>query len=428
MGASEPDAVVVGAGLSGLACALRLEQAGLEVALLEAGDGPGGRVRTDVVEGFRLDRGFQVLLTAYPEARRMLDYGALELRPFRPGALVRRRGAFHRVGDPLRRPQDALVTLRAGFGSLLDKLRVLRLRREALAGSVDSLFTRPETTARARLRAAGFGDEFVEAFFQPFFGGILLDRELLGSSRMLEFVFRMLASGDTALPARGMQAIPDQLAARLRPGTLRTRARVTGVEPSAVTLATGERLAARAVVVATEGPEAARLTGALAAPGSRGACCLYFAAERPPIDEPLLVLDGDGDGPVNNLCVPSAVAPDYAPAGASLVSATVVGVPDQDAADLERAVREQLAGWFGPEAMRWRHLRTYRIPHAQPAQEPPALEPPARPARLAGGLHVCGDHRENASIDGALRSGRRAADSLLAELGMKPASERILAG
>jgi len=415
--------VVVGAGLAGLACALRLEAAGLEVALLEAAEAPGGRVQTDLFEGFRLDRGFQVLLTAYPEARRVLDYGALELRPFLPGALVRHGGGFHRVGDPLRRPQDAFATLRAGFGTLADKLRVLRLRRETTAGSLDALFERPETTARERLRGEGFGDEFVAVFFRPFFGGILLDRELRGSSRMLDFVFRMLALGDTALPARGMQAIPDQLAARLRPGTLRTRARVTGVEPSAVTLATGERLAARAVIVATEGPEAARLTGALAPPGSRGTSCLYFAAERPPIDEPLLVLDGDGAGPVNNLCVPSAVAPGYAPAGASLVSASVVGAPDQDAADLERAVREQLAGWFGPEAMRWRHLRTYRIPHAQPAQEPPALEPPSRPARLASGIYVCGDHRENASINGALRSGRRAAEALLAELGVK--SDRV---
>lgn len=419
MGDRGTDAVVVGAGLAGLACALRLEAAGLEVALLEAAEAPGGRVRTDLFEGFRLDRGFQVLLTAYPEARRVLDYVALELRPFLPGALVRHGGGFHRVGDPLRRPQDAFATLRAGFGTLADKLRVLRLRRETTAGALDALLERPETTARERLHDAGFGDEFVAAFFRPFFGGILLDRELRGSSRMLDFVFRMLALGDTALPAHGMQAIPDQLAARLRPGTLRTRTRVEAVDAVAVTLDTGERLRARMVVVATEGPEAARLTHGLATPGSRGACCLYFAAERPPLDEPVLVLDGDGHGPVNNLCVPSEVAPSYAPAGASLVSATVVGVPQLAGADLERAVRQQLSGWFGPEALRWRHLRTYRIPHAQPAQEPPALEPPWRPTRLANGIHVCGDHRENASINGALRSGRRAAEALLAELGVK---------
>ncbi len=179
-------------------------------------------------------------------------------------------------------------------------------------------------------------------------------------------------------------------------------------------LESGETVGGDAVVVATEGPEAARLAS-LPAPGSRPVTCLYFAAEHAPLAEPLLVLDGDGTGPVNNLCFPTQVAPAYGPAGATLVSASVVGgaAGDAEEAALERAVRAQAEGWFGAEVRGWRHLRTYHIRHAQPEQRPGTLEPVERPVRLASGLFVCGDHRDTASLHGAMLSGRRAAEAIL---------------
>ncbi len=413
MSAGKPDVVVVGAGLAGLACALHLHEAGARVRVLESSDGVGGRVRTDLVDGFRLDRGFQVLLTAYPECRRVLDYPALELRPFLPGALVRRSGRFHELSDPWRRPDRAWRTLMAGVGTLADRLRVARFRGRVRRGTIEDLFRRPETSAAERLRREGFSRGMVEAFFHPFFGGILLDRSLSASSRMLEFVFRMMAEGDVALPAAGMQAIPEQVAARLPEGTVRLGARVAAAAPREVRLDSGETVAAEAVVVATEGPEAARLTG-LPAPGSLPVTCLYFAADKAPIEEPLIVLDGDGTGPVNNLCFPSQVAPGYAPPGATLVSASVVGGAAGDAGHqaLERAARAQLEAWFGASVRGWRHLRTLHVRHAQPEQRPGALEPVERPVRLENGLFVCGDHRDTASLHGALLSGRRVAEAL----------------
>jgi phytoene dehydrogenase-like protein len=411
LSAPEPPVVVVGAGLAGLACALHLSEAGVPVRLLEASDGVGGRVRTDVVEGFRLDRGFQVLLTAYPETRRVLDYAALDLKPFLPGALVRREGRFHELSDPWRRPSRLVSTLLCDVGTLADRLRIARYRARVRSGSLSALFSRPETTALGRLRGEGFSEPMIDAFFRPFFGGVLLDRGLSASSRMLDFVFRMMAEGEVALPAEGMGAIPEQIARRLPEGAVRLGARVASLTPREVRLESGETTAARAVVVATEGPEAARLTGQLAAPASRSATTLYFAAGRAPIAEPTLILDGNGRGPVNNLCFPSQVAPSYAPAGAALVSASVLEGPDGPEA-LEPAARAQLTEWFGAEVERWRLLRTYRIPHAQPDQTPPALEPVERPVELAGGLFVCGDHRDTASLHGALVSGRRAAEAV----------------
>jgi phytoene dehydrogenase-like protein len=409
---------VVGAGLAGLRCARRLRDKGVAATVLEAADGVGGRVRTDRVDDFLLDRGFQVLLTAYPEAREALDYRELELHPFYPGAVVRAGGKFVTVADPFRRRWDGLRTALAPVGGLGDKLKVAALRRRVVAGSLEELFARPETTTREALAADGFSDVIVDRFFRPLFGGVLLDRELGASSRMFEFVYRMLSLGDVALPTRGMGAIAQQLAGGLPPDCVRLGQRVAAVGDGGLTLADGEKLPARAVVVATDGPTASQLLGGEPpAPGSVAASCLYFAADRAPVDEPVIVLDGDGEGPVNNLCVPSAVAPTYAPPGAALISAAVLDRPGlPKGPDLEAAVLGQLADWFGSGVVAWRHLKTYTIPHAQPAQPPGALDPPERPVRLRPGLYVCGDHRDNASINGALASGRRTADAVLEDL------------
>lgn len=410
------DVLVVGAGLAGLCCARRLAERGLSTVVLEASDGVGGRVRSDEVMGFRLDRGFQVLLTAYPEARAVLDYAALDLHAFYPGALVRFGGRFHRVADPWRNPLDGAAGALSPIGSFADKMRVARLRHRACAGSLADLFARPETSGERLLRELGFTDAMIDRFFRPFLGGVMLDRTLGASSRMLEFVFRMFASGNAALPAGGMGAIPAQIAASLPAGTVRVAAPVAAIDAGRCTLTSGEVLESRAVVVATEGPESARLLGLPAPSRSRAVTCLYYAAERAPIAEPILVLDGDGRGPVNNLCVPSAVAPGYAPPGMTLVSATVLGNPANDDEDLGASVLAQMSEWFGTCVRDWRHLRTYRVEHALPGTDTPTLDAPHASLRLRPGLYVCGDHRMSASIQGAMLSGRLAADALANEL------------
>jgi phytoene dehydrogenase-like protein len=410
------DVLVVGAGLAGLCCARRLAERGLSTIVLEASDGVGGRVRSDEVAGFRLDRGFQVLSTAYPEARAVLDYGALDLHAFYPGALVRFGGRFHRVADPWRHPLDGMAGVLSPIGSFADKLRVARLRHRACAGSRAELFARPETTGERLLRRLGFTDAMIDRFFRPFVGGVMLDRNLGASSRMLEFVFRMLASGDAALPANGMGAIPAQIAAALAAGRVRGAAPGAANDAGRCTQRSGEVFTGRAIVVATEGPEAARLLDLPPPSPSRGVTCLYYAAARAPIAEPILILDGDGRGPVNNLCLPSVVAPGYAPPGTTLVSATVLGAPAHDDEALDAAVRTQMTAWFGASVRTWRHLRTYRIDHALPGIDTPTLDVPDRSIRLRPGLYVAGDYRVSASIQGAMIAGRHAADAVADEL------------
>jgi phytoene dehydrogenase-like protein len=408
--------VIVGAGLAGLCCARVLHQAGIPFLILEASDGVGGRVRTDRVEGFLLDRGFQVFQTDYPEARRVLDYPALDLKPFYPGALVYYHGRLHRVGDPLRQPRHLFSTMFSPIGTLADKLRVARLRRLVSQGSLENLFLRPETSTLAALKTQGFSEIMIETFFRPFFSTVFFDRELASSIRMFEFVFRMLAAGDTALPAGGMGAIPAQLASALPEGSIRTNAPVARVEEGKAVLASGEEVPARAVVLAADGGETTRLLGEAKPFATVDCTCLYFAAARPPVAEPILVLDGENAGPVSNLAVVSNVAPRYAPPGSALIQATVVGNPDMTDHDLEAQSRAQLTRWFSPEVVDWRLLRIYRIIKALPDQTPPTPDPLSQPVRVSPRLFVCGEYQSLSSIHWAMVSGRMAAEAIIREL------------
>lgn len=412
------DVLVVGAGLAGLCCCVRLREVGKSFRILEASDGVGGRVRTDEVDSFRLDRGFQVLLTAYPEFQRVCDAGPLDLKPFTRGALIRFGGKFHRFVDPRRDPLGGLATLFGPVAPIGDKYRILPLEKMVRTGRAEDVFAQPEGLTLDFLRWGGhFSDAMIDRFFRPFFGGIFLERDLVTSSRMFRFVFRMFAEGETVVPAAGMGAIPQQIAARLPADAVRLNSPVAAVEPGRVTLASGETLTAKAVVVATESTAAAKLLGdAVKVPGWRAVTCLYFASDASPVGEQILVLNADEPGPINNFAVMSDVAPSYAPAGKALLSVSVLGDPADDDAGLEAKVREQLAGWYGPVAYQWRHLRTYRVRQALPDQTAPALDVPERPVKLSDGLYVCGDHRDNASINGAMASGWRTAQAVATDL------------
>lgn len=409
----ECDTIIVGGGLAGLACARHLVAQGLTCQLLESCDRVGGRVRTDWVDGFRLDRGFQVFLTSYPDAKQLLDYDALELRPFEPGALVRFHGRFHRFCDPWRRPQHVMSVALAAVGTLSDKWKVGRLRNRLISCPVNEILTGPNRSTIRALRAEGFSDQIIERFFRPFLGGVFLDRELSTSSRVFEFVFRMFATGDAALPATGMEAIPRQLANALPAGVVRTGAEVAQIEGQTVVLTNGDRTSARSIVVAVDEPAASRLLGRDPPAESRRATCLYFAAEKPPVKEPILVLNGDGEGPINTLAVLSEVSPSYARRGEALVCVTVLGDHETGDRELTGRVRRQLVDWFGTPATPWRHLRTYRIPHALPGQTADRTDPIEKPAKLRDGLFACGDYLDFASIQGALASGRRAAEAVV---------------
>lgn len=404
------DVVVVGAGLAGLAVAVDVQAAGRSVTLLEASDGVGGRVRTDIVDGYRLDRGFQVLLTDYPEFAARFDERDLDLRRFEPGAVVFTEGRFHTVGDPLRRPSTLLPTLRAPVGSVSDKLRLIGLRARLRRADSRQLLRQPDTSTGTALADRGFSPTMVERFFRPLVGGIQLDPSLHTSVRMFDVILRGLLRGDAAVPGSGMGALSDNLAARLQQGTVHLSTPVTAVESGRVHLAGGRTLEVERVVVATDGPSASGLLG-LDPVASNPATCVWFAAPGSPQPGRYIVLVGNGGGPAANVAVMSDVAPSYSPDGSALIAAACPGLLDPDA---EPAVRAQMKAMWGDQVDEWRHLRTDAIAHGQPQQHPPFEH--KRPVGLGDGMFVCGDHRDTSSIQGALFSGRRTARAVVDSL------------
>ena len=416
---TRPDVVVVGAGLAGLACARRLAQIGHSARVVEASDAVGGRVRTDLVEGFRLDRGFQIYLTAYPEGRRVLDYDALDLKPFVAGAKVYINGEFRRVADPRAEPFAALKSVTGPVGSLADKVKLAKLKL-ALDATLNRDGEPPESEPDISTRqflGERFSPKLIEPLFRPFLGGVFLESQLSTSSRFFEFVFRCFGRGVGAVPALGMQRIPEQIAANLPPDCVRLSAPVQSIRPGAVALESGETVACRAVVVATDQTAAARLTGgAVVDRGWNRSVTLWFAAPESPSGEAILMLDGTGRGPVNTAVVVSDASRDYAPPGQSLVAVAVLNPGTGNDATLEAECRGQLLGWFGDAVNQWRLLRVDRVRQGLPSQPAGSLTPWRREVRLSPGQYVCGDYLDNASIDGALVSGFRAAQAVAEDL------------
>lgn len=401
------DIVVVGAGLAGLTAATELTAHGHAVAVFEAADGVGGRVRTDTIDGHLCDRGFQILLTAYPAAQEVLDYNALDLQTFHPGAKVLLGGGETAVvGDPFRQPDQLVPTVKASVGSLLDKARILQYRMATTRGSLENLWDREDVTARTRFREIGFSNTMIERFLQPLFAGITLDPDLGGSSRAVDFVFRMLAQGDAAVPRHGMGEIPGQLADKLAEGTLHLNTKVASTTATGITLEGGESIAADAVIVATGATEAARLTD-VPDPGWRGVTSIWFAAPAPAETDPIIVLNGTGARPLNSVVTMSSVSSAYAPAG----SHTIVASAPTVAQGTEELMLSQLTELLGDQTSQWEKLRVDRIPQAQPMQLPGFDDQPT--TRLDSGVFICGDHRHDASINGAIQSGRIAARELL---------------
>jgi phytoene dehydrogenase-like protein len=426
--------VIIGAGLAGLACATRLARAGHACTVIEATDRVGGRVRTDHDHGFTLDHGFQVLLTGYPACRELLDYSKLDLCAFEPGALIRQKGEFRLLSDPWRRPLKAFATATNPVGSLGDKLRVAKLRRDSRSGSLEELYQRPQSTTLERLQAYGFSEKMINEFFRPFLGGVFLDESLTTSRRMLDFVMRMFASGEIAIPARGMSEIPRQLADSLPHGTLRLRSTVQRIESDIATgdinapvhrlVLADETITCQRIVVATPSDAAARLLGQpeLATKWS-GTTNLYFAAAHAPDRRRMLMLRGDEEGPIQSAVVLSNISPKYAPAGQSLISVSVDHghePPDSiDDEDLEKRVRVHLSKWFSSVVATWKLIRIYRVPYALPVM---AMDEILGIAGTTGrvddlnptnGIFVAGDHCETPSIQGAMNSGMRVADQIL---------------
>ncbi|WP_077796116.1 NAD(P)/FAD-dependent oxidoreductase [Streptomyces sp. JHA26] len=439
--AYQADVVVVGAGISGLAAAHRLTSAGVTTTVLEAAHGVGGRMATEKVDGFRLDRIGQLLSTAYPELRLTPGLDGLALLPFAPGVLLHSEGRHHRAGAPAgaRGARGALHTVRAlasaprsvsaprlpgrpvpaprprpgaPLGTAVDQAR-LGAALSRLAGTpVERLLARPELPAAQALAARGLPARTIDGFLRPLLAALLYDPDLTTSSRCADLALRAFASGRPVLPEGGAETVPELLARTLPPGTVRTGVRVTSVATNAVTTAEHGVVRCRAVLVATDARAAAELLPGLRVPDFHPVTVVHHTTDEPPATGASLLLDADRGGPVAHTAVVSHVDPSRAPAGRALVSSTVLGpVPS----DVDAAVRIHLARLYGTSTDRWETLAVHHTAEAVPAMRPP--HDPHRPVRLLAGLYVCGDHRDTSTVQGALHSAHRASAAILTDLG-----------
>lgn len=409
-----PDVAIAGAGVAGLACALTLQQAGRKVLLVEAADEVGGRVRSYRAGDFVLDRGFQVLLTAYPTCRDLLDYDALKLGLFSPGALIRSASGECAVGDPFRRPRELFSTLRAPVGTLRDKWLMGKLSLQLRFAAPSFPWQAENVTTEEWLRKYGFSPQMMATFFRPFLSGIFLEKELNTSARMFLFVFRNFAIGAAALPAGGMGEIPRRMALRVGSERVWLNARVAEVQPGLMRLQDGREVRAKHVVVAVDGEQVRRWFPALPVRRWNGGTCYYYDAPQSRFirRRRRLWLNATGQGRVNHIAVPSDVARGYAPLGRALICVNTVG--DADAPAAEEAIRAELAGYFGDAVAHWKFLRSFPVPRSLPRLSPEDVAATAKPPGLPPGLHMCGDVLGAGSLETAMASGVAAAKAILA--------------
>lgn len=415
------DVVVVGGGLAGLVCARRLAEEGADVTLFEREPAVGGRVRSIHEDGFTFDRGFQVLFTAYPAAERELDYDALDLRSFTPGACLARPGQRSVLSDPLRDPGSLLESAFNAELTLGDKLRTLVLRRRLSRVDPDELFSGGDQTIRAALLERGFSEEFIEHFAAPFYGGITLDRSLSTSAATFAYTFAMLSRGRIAVPAGGMGAITEQLADRARAAgaAIETEREVGTIEGTTVSVRDGS-IESDAVVVAADPKRARELTGVESIPTeARGCVTQWYSLSSDLGGGKRLILDAEGEADAPNQVVPhTAVAPEYAPAGETLLSATFLGEPEADDGTLAERTRETLDSWFPERSVdSLSLLHTDRLPFAQFAQPPGFYTDLPDVRDPEGSIYLAGDYTQWSSIQGAMKSGRVAAEAVLADHG-----------
>lgn len=431
--AHHADVVIIGAGIAGLSAAHQLTSAGVSVSVLEAGPRVGGRMMTEEVDGFRLDRIGPLLSTSYPELYAAPGLDGLVLRNFAPGVLVHSEGRRYRTGE-IRSARGALKAARAlagapraplggplggtitgVMGGAIDQARLGAALSRLAATPRARVLARPERTALDALSGRGLSSRTLNGFVRPLLTALLSDPELTTSSRCADLALHSYASGRLCVPSGGSGTLPELLAAALPPGTVRTGVHVTAADITSVRTKEHGELGCRSLLLATGAGAAAELLPGLRVPSFRPVTVLHHTAPAPPPTGASLLLDADRSGPVAHTAVMSEVDPARAPHGGSLISSTVLGTPPPG---LDRAVRAHLAALYGTPTDDWELLAVHHDPEAVPAMEAP--HDPHRPVRLLTGLYVCGDHRDTSTVQGALFSARRAAEAILTDLGVRP--------
>jgi phytoene dehydrogenase-like protein len=416
----KPSITIIGAGISGLSVGLHLHREGFSVKIIEASDRAGGRIKTDSVDGFRLDRGFQVLLTSYPEAQMLLNYKALQLKTFLPGATVLYDGGQFEIADPFRRPSALLATVFAPVGSLKDKINTFVLKQKLIRKSIKGIFLQEQKSSLEQLKSYGFSSKMIDRFFKPFFSGIFLENKLETPNRMFDFVMKMFSEGDAALPALGMEEIPKQLASQLPADTFLYNTKVVDIRGNSIFTSTGAEIKSDIIILATEANELVSKLKSNVETEYRSVTNVYFQSTVAPSNKAVVILNAsEKEKVVNNLTVMTNVSTAYAPAGKVLISVSCNGILDFEDQELAEKIKKELEPWFGKQVEEWSHLKTYKVKYALPNLTVLKDDLTITDMKINDNLYCCGDHLLNGSINAAMKSGRLLADLIILEFGKK---------
>lgn len=401
---------IIGAGLAGLIAALELEKAGFSPIILESTDRVGGRMKTDLVDGFRLDHGFQVLNTAYPEAKKYLNLDALKLKIFDPGAVVFEGKNTYTISDPLRNPLKIVSMAFSKVGTFLDKVKMFTLTQELKKKSNEEIFASPSIPTHQYLREYGFSEQIIDSFFMPFFRGIFLEKHLNTSSRMFEFIFKMFALGHAAVPEKGMGEIPEMIRRQLSTTQIYFNSPVEKVEDKQIFLRTGDTINADRVIVAVQPDRIMKQLQGQFAP-ARTVINLYFSLQKSFLLQPMIGLQ-PGNYLINNLVFMNDVSAAYSENGRALLSVTVLESELQEK-DLILAVQNELESLTGIHAEYFKPVKNYWISYALPQVDDPKYAIPFTECKITENVFLAGDYLLNGSINAAMTSGRIAAEAVI---------------
>ncbi len=405
------DVVIVGGGMSGLTMAYHLEKFGYSIAIYEVGSEVGGRVRTDHIDGFQLDRGLHFFQSSYPEAAKVLDYKSLKLKNIYPGMLIFHEEKFELISNPLKKWTDLITNFFGNFSDISDRLRFMGLLAKLSAYSENYIMNNADVDAYTFIKQQGFSDEFVEKVFRPFVGAVFCSKDMQVSARLFSYILKYFTISQLTLPEKGIGSIPQNIAAQLQHTEIFLNTKVKEAHDDGVMLANGDFIHAERVVIATTPSDLIKIlpTAKIEIP-YKHVSCLYFSTETAPLKEAIVAFNGSGKGIANHVFVPTNLHKGYAPKGQHLVCVSIVDIPELDDDEIIDQIISEMVEWFGVKANSWTHLKTYHICNALP--DVPRLPKIESFKKTDDNIYIIGDHTSFGSINMVMQCSRDTAKAL----------------